>query len=219
MGAVLAMRCIFILAFVGLTACGPLAGNSSIDTIRSVTGANAQGESVATGPLAGWALAGISEQSSGQILLNIFEQRVAVAMVQVGNNGSRVTWVSANGVSLTLDDGVVIATRGLGGDLMGVDTPIKGNGLQTPSNHPRTHDFLNGLGQIVRREFRCVTSFWKDETLEISEQTFEAKAYREVCEGEEYDFTNTYWMTTDGSIRQSSQWISPEVGQIGYQRL
>ncbi len=214
------MKWICVFALTVLSACGPLGqNNNAIDAVRGIAGSNAQNESPMAGPLSGWAIAGLSEQSTDRLLLNVFEREAAAAMVHIGTNGSRNTWVSAEGVSITLEGGVVIATRGLGGDLMGAEAPVKGNGLRNPSNHLRTHDFLNGLGQITRREFRCETFFWKDETLEISDRRYETKAFREVCEGAQNRFTNTYWLTSDGTIQQTRQWISPEVGHIGYQRL
>ena len=214
------MKWICVFALVVLTSCGPLGRNNyAIGAVRSVAGSNAQNELPGTGPFVGWALAGLEEQSSDRLLLNVFERGAASAMVHIGTNGSRITWVSAEAISVTLEDGVVIATRGLGGDLMGTEAPVKGAGFRIASNYLRTHDFLNGLGQIVHREFRCETFFWKDETLEISARSYETKAYREVCEGEQNRFTNTYWLTPNGTIQQTRQWISPEVGHIGYQRL
>ena len=145
------MKWCLVIALLGVVACGPLGrNNSSVGAVRSMAGSNAENESTLLGPFAGWALAGIEEQSSDRLLLNLFERGVAVAMVQIGTNGSRITWVSADGISITLEEGVVIATRGLADDLMGLHTPVKGRGLRAPSNYLRTHDFLNGLGQIVR---------------------------------------------------------------------
>lgn len=214
------MKWICGIALLVLASCGPLARNNNVlGAAQGIVGANSQSESSVAGPLAGWAIAGLQEQSADRLLLNVFERGSAATMVHIGTNGSRVTWVSAEGVSITLEDGVVLATRGLGGDLMGAAAPVKGSGFRNPSNYLRTHDFLNGLGQIERREFNCETFFWKDETLRINEQSYQTRAFREVCEGTQNRFTNTYWLRSNGVIQQTRQWISPEVGHIGYQRL
>ncbi|HCP80958.1 MAG TPA: hypothetical protein DIT67_04975, partial [Octadecabacter sp.] len=126
---------------------------------------------------------------------------------------------STEGASITIEEGVISATRGFGADLMGLQTPVVGAALQEPSNYIRTHDLLNGLGQIERLDYQCVSSFMKEETLEVSDKSYETTAYSEVCEGEQYSFTNTYWLTSDGTFVQSVQWISPELGHIGYQKL
>ena len=214
------MKWICVFALVVLTSCGPLGrNNNAIGAVRGITGSNAQSESPTTDTFAGWALAGLEEQSSDRLLLNVFESGAATAMVQISTNGSRVTWVSTEGASITIEEGVISATRGFGADLMGLQTPTVGAALQEPSNYIRTHDLLNGLGQIERIDYQCVSSFSKEETLEISDKSYETSAYSEACQGENYSFENTYWLTSDGTFVQSVQWISPELGHIGYQKL
>ena len=214
------MKWICGAALAVLASCGPLGRNeNALGAVRGITGSNAQNESPATGAFAGWALAGLEEQSSDRLLLNVFEIGAASAMVQIGTNGSRATWVSTEGASVTIEQGVIVGTRGFGSDLMGLQTPIAGAALQQPSNYIRTHDLLNGLGQIERHEYQCVSSFLKEETLEISEQSYATTAFTESCQGENYSFENTYWITSEGTFVQSVQWISPELGHIGYQKL
>jgi len=220
MGTVLAMKWICVFALVVLTSCGPLGrNNNAIGAVRGITGSNVQSNSPAAVVFSGWALAGLEEQSSDRLLLNVFESGVASTMVQISTNGSRTTWASTEGASITIEEGVISATRGFGADLMGLQTPVVGAALQEPSNYIRTHDLLNGLGQIERLDYQCVSSFMKEETLEVSDKSYETTAYSEVCEGEQYSFTNTYWLTSDGTFVQSVQWISPELGHIGYQKL
>ncbi len=214
------MKWVFVSMLVGLTACGPLANNSSsLEAVRGVTGSNAPSESLQLGALAGWALAGVEEQSADRLLLNVFESGGAATLVHVGTNGPRRTWLSTEGTTITIEAGIILTTRGFGSDLMGTQTPVTGDALRTPTNYIRTHDFLNGLGQIERLDFRCESSFLKEETLEVSDKTYETMAYAELCEGDLNSFTNTYWITSDGAFVQSVQWISPELGYIGYQQL
>lgn len=220
MGAVLEMKWICGFVLLSVVACGPLAGNNgAVSAVRGLAGASASSESPQFNALAGWALAGIEEQSGDHLLLNVFDSGAGAVLVPVSNNGPRTTWVSAEGASVTIEQGVILATRGFGADLMGLQTPTTGDAFRNPSNYTRTHDLLNGLGQIERFDYQCVSSFLKEETLVISDKSHETTAYQEVCEGEQYIFTNVYWLTSDDTFVQSVQWVSPELGQIGYQRL
>ena len=52
------------------------------------------------------------------ILISSLEQNNQATLVALGNNDQKLTWVSADGISLTYDQGILIATRGYSEDLL-----------------------------------------------------------------------------------------------------
>ncbi|MBT8410780.1 MAG: YjbF family lipoprotein, partial [Octadecabacter sp.] len=129
------------------------------------------------------------------------------------------TWLSVDGLSLTLDRGLLVATRGFGDDLMGADVSAALRSLNGGGNHMRTLEFLNGLDQIERPVFECSTRVTGREIITIVERSYATFVLEENCVGENATFKNTYWRDANGVIWQARQWISPLVGYLGYQRL
>jgi hypothetical protein len=136
-----------------------------------------------------------------------------------GANGSKVTWLSLEGVSIVFDNGLLVGTRGFGDDLMGGDVAAAKASQQRGGTHLRTLDFLNGLSQIERRTYQCVSIQTGNENITIVERTYATTVIEETCSGENESFKNTYWHDGNGVIWQSRQWISSGVGYLGYQRL
>ena len=52
------------------------------------------------------------------ILTSSTDKKNQATLVSLGNNEERLTWVSSDGISLSYDDGVLIATRGYSQDLL-----------------------------------------------------------------------------------------------------
>ena len=51
------------------------------------------------------------------ILISSLDEETQATLVALGNNKEKLTWVSADGISLTYDQGILIATRGYSQDL------------------------------------------------------------------------------------------------------
>ena len=52
------------------------------------------------------------------ILISTLDQKTQATLVALGNNKEKLTWVSSDGISLTFDQGILIATRGYTQDLL-----------------------------------------------------------------------------------------------------
>ena len=64
----------------------------------------------------------IANAAPGDILLvTILNRNVVAPLTKTQINGDTITWISPGQVSMTFRDGVLIGTRGLQEDLMGVD--------------------------------------------------------------------------------------------------
>lgn len=207
-------------ALAVLTACGPLNEGSVLARNADVFAARAGiGDSTAPPPPPELTRAQIEAQPVDLLRISIISREATSVFTKVAENGPRVTWQSGQGVGVILQGGLVIGTRGIGDDVMGSDVSGAVSSLRGGGNHLRTLEFLNGLGQIERRTYRCQTVRSRNDDIMIFDVTYATTIMEETCTGDAGEFKNTYWVDRNGVIWQSRQWISDGVGYLGYQRL
>ena len=208
------------LLLAGLTACGPMQESSRLSGAAEGLFARIGGQDSLT---ADAPTALTREQIEAQpvelLRVSFIDFGVTSVLVQSGGSAGMVTWLGADRRSVTFKDGLLVATRGLGDDLMGSDIDAAIASLNGGGNHLRTLDFLNGLNQIERIQFTCTTTKEGTETLTIFEKTYQTDVLEEVCDSEIGGFKNAYWRDGNGVIWQSRQFISVGGGYLGYQRL
>ena len=123
-------------------------------------------------------------------------------------NGNVATWVGTNGASLSIVDGIVIATRGYGHDLASSRRPTL--------DELREYAATGALYEVVYRHWdfeenlRTRTGF-----CEASETQ---DGIEELCTLGTIQFANTYETTPHG-VKSSRQWVSPERGYLRTIRL
>ena len=199
-----------------MVACGPMNEGNLASTLVQDKLAPLMGLAPSPKPPAVPAV-DVANAATGEVLLVKIISRNAVApMTRLYENGKMVTWVSPGQVSMTFNDGILIATRGLNEDLMGAEIKgvraalAAGGGATT-----RTHSFLDSEDQIQRRQMSCtITADGKDKIADLS-GTRVAHKYTENCLGPVFGFANSYWLDTPGGlIVQSYQAVAPTVGFI-----
>lgn len=210
--------------FVGLASCGPLqesnkTASTFVDLFQNVGQRAIGNDSPAPAAAPTLSRAFIDAQETELLRVSIISREATGLIGLGGRNGSIETWFSPEGLSFSFDEGLLVGTRGFGDDLMGADVSGAISSFNGGGNHLRIQDFLNGLGQIERRSFRCETVATKREEITIVERSYQTTVFEEACSGETGDFKNTYWRDSQGVIWQSRQWISDDVGFMGYQRL
>jgi len=218
------IKMLLVLVLAALSACGPMAsGGMGMTVVEGLTGrlAGSVDPRAATEGAAPSVLTreAIEQQNVELLRVSIISREITSFVLLGGQNGSKVTWLSVDGLSLTLDGGLLVATRGFGDDLMGADVAAALRSLNGGGNHMRTLEFLDGLDQIERQVFECSTVATGLETITIVERSYATTVLEENCVGENATFKNTYWRDANGVIWQARQWISPLVGYLGYQKL
>jgi len=131
--------------------------------------------------------------------------------------GDKSTWTTIDNVTLTLQDGVLVASRGLGRDLMSADVSQTVQRLQSGSTGmvKRFHSYLNGEGQVVIRSYVCEVGTRGPRDITISGTPRSTRLMQEKCNGAEDSFQNLYWLDRrSGKILQSRQWVGPEIGML-----
>ena len=189
-----------------LSACGPLAETSPL---------NAIGDVVFDGVMSRFMPSDTAPQSpdrEGGMIVRVANLGLTDHFFLAGQNGDKITWMSENSDSITLVDGIMVGTRGFGDDLMGMEGPTRAVLTRDGAHHRRLHEELDGLDQIIRREFACEIDVVELADLSAYEKTMSATRLDEECGNRSFVFVNRYWLSEDGALVQSKQLISPGVG-------
>ncbi|MGC1498344.1 MAG: YjbF family lipoprotein [Sulfitobacter sp.] len=135
--------------------------------------------------------------------------------------GTVEVWKSSDNVHLILRDGVLIATKGLGGDMRSADasTAIAGfDGHGGGGERVMVLDRQDGSAQAV--PFACDMTQLGRETIQIVDQRISTYRMREDCVYRNTKITNEYWVETSGGrMRKSRQWAGPVFGYVAFERL
>lgn len=205
-----------LLALLG--ACGPLNdGNIGLDAAREI-GALV---GIKPPPAPPTVAPDIANAAPGDVLLvTILNRNVIAPLTKAQTNGDTITWISPGEVSMTFADGILIGTRGLSEDLMGVDaTDVRAAIRAGGGTATRKHSFLTALDQIRTRSMTCTITEGESETLTLVSGKAETIKYEESCTGEMV-FTNSYWVdATTGEFVRTLQVVSGDVGYIQADQL
>jgi hypothetical protein len=221
MGAVLAMmrfrQGAAALMILTLGSCGPLANDGVAMQLVSAVADIAMGDNGAEAA-APPPLASEEEMASapGQFMrVNFRNLGRWDTLVAAASNGDRVTWIGNANLSVTLQDSIVVATRGLPRDLMGAEpgdlrAAMRAGGGQTQ----RAHDFMDDQDQITTRVLQCRIASQGKDTFERAGAMVEAERFEERCTSDLLEFTNVYWTNRRGDMLRSLQAVSPGAGYL-----
>ena len=171
-----------------------------------------------------------------RLLLNrkqIDEAKVAVLFVELpsGQNGTLTpypgqgigqTWLGADGATVTLQRGVLKASRGMGDDLMGSSSsmPPWSKISNKTVNYSREIAYITGNNKIFKRIFSCdIEKTNTADVIKIWDINFKVDKFEERCSDGSFIFKNTYHVDTKTIVRRSSQYHSETLGVILIERL
>ncbi|MCE6952242.1 YjbF family lipoprotein [Cereibacter sphaeroides] len=140
-------------------------------------------------------------------------------MVPFQRNGTVETWSSTDDRTIAMRDGILLATRGLGADLMSVEAPSAAQIASASGTHRRVHYQIDGQDQTVRTEFRCTLATDGMKTITIVQRNYATRHVLEHCEGSTGQFTNEYWVENAGFVRQSRQTFDQKLGKLKISRV
>ena len=145
------------------------------------------------------------------ILIASLDNKNQATLVSLGNNKEQLTWVSADGISLTFNQGVLVATRGYSEDLIALKKiPISKLLSSKNLSYKRTHRYLNGENRYSDITFNCEGKKLYSQFTEILDLRLPTDRLVETCNSLNYSFTNEYELLAGTRIVvKSTQWISP----------
>ena len=131
------------------------------------------------------------------------------------------TWLGADGATITLENGVLKASRGMGNDLMGSTSSIP------PWSHISLHEkkytrklsYLSGNNKEIIHKLECKIRKDTQETIEIWDVSFQVTKYTETCAHNGATLLNTYYVDDKALVRKSFQYHSDTLGFITLERL
>ncbi|MFG6519351.1 YjbF family lipoprotein [Sulfitobacter sp. 1A13496] len=138
-------------------------------------------------------------QHTSLMIAQLEQNERASILVRKGVNRNVETYFTPDNISLSLKEGVLVGTRGLGFDLMSGDVAEVLAGLRHGGQAVRVHRYLDGEDQIVIKSYICNYSGNAQIT--------------ETCYGKDHSFKNSYQMS-GGKVVASRQWIGPDLGYI-----
>jgi len=145
-----------------------------------------------------------------------------------GEPGRITTWRTGDNITLSLRNGVLIATRGLGGDILSANVQVAGDAPGPSGGGEKVFD-IRALDNKVRRlTLVCDVTDLGTQTIVIVERRHSTRHLRETCtggvardgSGRAGTVVNDYWVDSGrGLVMQSRQWAGPETGYLRMRRL
>ena len=153
----------------------------------------------------------LSEFNQPIILISSLDEKNQATLVALGNNEEKLTWVSSDGISLTFDEGVLIATRGYSQDLLSLQylSPVD---LFRSKNirYKKVHRYLTSDNEFNDLNFQCSGKREKSKPVLFLEYRITIDKFVEDCVSNQYSYKNEYDLLSGTSVViKSKQWISP----------
>ncbi|PKQ13232.1 MAG: hypothetical protein CVT70_04470 [Alphaproteobacteria bacterium HGW-Alphaproteobacteria-1] len=132
----------------------------------------------------------------------------------VARTGDVTVWQTLDGITLSMRQGLLIGTRGLGDDLMsaevdGVLALLRGASGEGPVPHIRSR--IDGEDRTEFRSYQCKRDAGAPDA--------GMRRVEVLCISPKDRFTNTYWLNSAGAVMRSRQWISPALGHLEATRI
>ncbi len=150
------------------------------------------------------------------ILLSSLDGKNKATLVALGNYKNKLTWVSADGVSVSFLNGILIATRGYSQDLIESQySDLKTFFTNRKKSHSKILRYLNGENDYEETTFHCSLSAEVNIASSFLNLTITTTKFTEVCKAENMRHSNEYYVLPDTDIvLKSKQWISEKNGSI-----
>lgn len=214
-----------LLAFSALAACS--SDNPKLDAGGTFGGIKSaiikpKVEITTANPFAGLTRKQLEEIEGPLLVINLESTGGYAGFVRIATNQDVETYGTRDPLTFSMRNGILVASRGLAGDLMSAEVSGVLSALKSgkSANYQRSYYWLSGDEQTIPSQLDCTLSFVDNAKIEIVEQTHKAKHWRESCNNASLNVTNDYWISLDRStIWQSRQLISPEIGHINVTRV
>ena len=144
------------------------------------------------------------------------------ALAPIAQNSDVTVWQTLDGITLSFRRGVLVATRGLGDDLMSADVQGDVNllrGMGGDGYYPHIRSYLDGENQTVFRSYQCRRTGQAPTSVKVYDQVTSARRVEVFCVSRGDEFTNTFWLDGMGRVIKSRQWVSPAVQYMETERI
>lgn len=147
-----------------------------------------------------------------------FEQNDLAGVVALESRRDGIeTWLSVDGATLIMQQGMVVGSRGFGGGLMASDVSQSLEAVLSGQDGYvlRFHSFLNGNDETVTHSYKCEVKSLGSNPATILGELVPARQMTETCRSLQQVFVNSYWVSqAGGDIIQSRQWLGDFLGSV-----
>lgn len=134
--------------------------------------------------------------------------------------GQITLWRTQDDATLALRNGVLIATRGFGGDILSGSARVSGDRPGPVSGGERVLFLRTPNHEQTRLSLACDLADLGESRIEIVQRAHTTRHLRETCQGGGGIVTNDYWIEPRaGLMRQSRQWAGPHIGYLRLRQL
>lgn len=142
-------------------------------------------------------------------------------LTQYPGRGVGQTWLAADGATLTLERGIIKATRGMGDDIMGVTSSMPPwRDIIDNTTYFRTVSYLSGDNKLQVHKLSCtIRKNNKNEIIKIWDLSLPLRKYVELCTYNDLKINNVYYLDNHKIVRKSLQYVSGSVGYIVTERI
>lgn len=156
------------------------------------------------------------------ILAQLESSGLLTVLGEYGRNGAVRTYSTPNEQTLVLRDGLLIATRGLGKDLMSSETgEVAGLILARQAGNGRhVYRYLDGEDIERPLPMECSVTSGAAKSYSFAGTSHATVEMAETCRSADgRTVTNSYWVTGSGLVALSRQWIGPGLGYVTIQTV
>lgn len=125
-------------------------------------------------------------------------------------------WLGADGATVTVENGVLVSTRGMDDDLMHSEYKETLWGMHNlGKDYYKKYTYIVEDNRLKPILFKC--SFDREDkqaVINVFDNSFSVSILLETCRGKNKDFQNKYWVENNGKVRRSMQFHSKAVGQL-----
>ncbi|MDZ4093887.1 MAG: YjbF family lipoprotein, partial [Paracoccaceae bacterium] len=137
--------------------------------------------------------AALSAFKTPMIMADVPAIGLTTFLVPVAQNGAVETWGTVDDKTISFRQGVMIATRGFGPDIMQATAPTAAQLAVGSGKYSRVYYYLDGADQTLRREYACSLASLGAETITVVDRQHLTRHVTETCTGNGGDFVNEYW--------------------------
>lgn len=130
-------------------------------------------------------------------------------------------WGTIDRRTVTTKNGIIVATRGVGNDLMSADADGVINLVQRREEGTVQYvqRYLDGDFKIVEAKSTCEVTRGYDKFVELGEVNEPALQMFSSCISADRQFVDLFLVGRDGRILQLRQWVGPKLGFMVMQQL
>ena len=160
--------------------------------------------------------AAIDRSPQPLILAELPSQNVVATLIPRDTLDGVATWRTGRGQTLSFRDGVLVATRSLGNDLMSADVAGTQAALRggPQKGYSRLMTYLDGQGQTLFRAMLCSMDIGQPATVNSFDVAFSTTLKVERCYTTSNSVENRYWLNANGTMRRAEQWVGPSTGPL-----